>query len=281
VLTAVEFGGLLLVIAVGLMAASRLDAGVAAARLTDSIGLEGVIAGATVASYAYIGFEDTANIAEEVRDARRVVPRAILTAIAITTFLYVVVTVLALLVVPQAKLAGSTRPLLAVFEESGVAFPPGLFSVIALLAVGNTGLLNLIMTSRLTYGMSREGLLPPVLARVHPRRRTPWVSIIVTLLATVVLVVSGSVRVLAQTTSLLLLCVFTVLHVALLRLKRRHPDPGPDVFQAPVWTPLLGILVCGAMTLRFPPEVYARAALVVALAVALYFAFRARAARRA
>jgi amino acid transporter len=280
VLTAVEFSGLLLVIAVGVLAVRHLEAEVVATRLTDSTGLEGVIAGATVAFYAYIGFEDTANIAEEVHDPTRVVPRAILTAIVVTTFLYVVVTILALLVVPQEKLAGSARPLLAIFEESGVAFPSSLFSVIALLAIGNTGLLNLIMASRLTYGMAREGLFPSMLARVHPRRRTPWVAIVATLLATIALVVSGGVRILAQTTSLLLLSVFTVLHIAVLRLKRQRPDPGPDVFQTPAWTPVLGALACAAMIFQFPREAYARTAVVVTVGLTLYVAFAARAARR-
>jgi amino acid transporter len=277
----VEFAGLLLVIAAGLMAVQHLDGATASERLTDSIELKGVLAGATLAFYAYIGFEDTANIAEEVRDASRVVPRAILTAIAVATTLYVVVTVLALLVVPRDKLAASARPLLVIFEESGFAFPSSLFSVIALLAVGNTGLLNLIMASRLTYGMSREGLFPAVLQRVHPLRRTPWVAIVVTFLTTVLLVVSGGVRVLAQTTSLLLLIVFTVLHVALLRLKRQHPDPGPGIFRTPAWTPVLGALACATMILQFPYDAYARTAAVLAFGVALYFAFTSRAVRGA
>jgi amino acid transporter len=281
VLTAVEFAGLLLVIVAGLIAVQHLDGATASERLTDSIELKGIAAGATVAFYAYIGFEDTANIAEEVRDASRVVPRAILTAIAVATTLYVIVTVLALLVVPPEKLAASARPLLVVFEESGFAFPSSVFSIIALLAVGNTGLLNLIMASRLAYGMSREGLFPAVLQRVHPRRRTPWVAIAATFLVTVLLVVSGGVRVLAQTTSLLLLIVFTILHIAVLRLKRRHPDPGPGVFRTPAWTPVLGALVCGTMISQFPPDAYLRALAVVAIGLALYFPFASRAVRAA
>jgi uncharacterized membrane protein YfcA len=106
------------------------------------------------------------------------------------------------------------------------------------------------------------------------------VAIVATLLATIALVVSGGVRILAQTTTLLLLSVFTVLHIAVLRLKRRHPDPGAGVFQTPVWTPVLGVLVCGAMTFQFPGEVYLRAAAVVALGVALHFAFGARSTSR-
>jgi amino acid transporter len=273
VLTAVEASGLLLVVAAGVIAARHLDLDVASTRLTASVDPQAVVAGATVAFFAYIGFEDTANIAEEIRDPSRVLPRAMLTAILLTGALYVVVTVLALLVVPTAELAASSKPLLAVFGASGIAFPAGLFAVIALLAIGNTGLLNLIMASRLTYGMAREGLFPPVFARVHPRRRTPWIAILFTLAVTVLLVLSGGVRILAQTTSLLLLSVFTVLHVGLLRLKRQHPDPGPGVFRAPIWTPVLGAVACGAMTLQFPLEAYVRAALVLALGLILYFAF--------
>ena len=91
--------------------------------------------------------------------------------------------------------------------------------------------------------------------------------------------VSGGVRVLAQTTSLLLLIVFTILHVAVLRLKQRDPDPGPGIFRTPAWTPILGALVCGTMISQFPHDAYLRALVVVALGLALYVPFASRTAR--
>jgi amino acid transporter len=269
-LTALEVSGLLFVLAVGIAYATGFSAGEVAERLTPRGDVTGVLSGVTLAFYAYIGFEDTVNVAEEVRDAKRVLPRAILRAIAFCTFVYVAIAVTALAVVPLQTLVGSPAPLLEVLAAAGVQLPGGAFSIIALFAICNTGLLNLIMASRLTYGMARQGLLPQALARVHPVRHTPWVAVIVAFVLAAALALSGGVQVLAQTTSLLLLCVFTVLHVGLLRVKLREPDAGPEVFVAPRWTPLAGAILCGGMVLNYPADAYARAALVLAGGVVVY-----------
>ncbi len=269
-LTFAELSGLLLVLVVGFTYASGTSHLTQVERLAPHATLGEVLAGATLAFYAYIGFEDTANVAEEVRDVRRVLPRAILTAIGASCLVYVGVTVAALLTVPADRLASSDAPLLEVLRVAGIEPPGGAFSIVALLAICNTGLLNLIMASRLTYGMAREGLLPAVLGRVHPVRATPWVAVLVAFALTVALAVSGGVKVLAQTTSLLLLCVFTVLHAALLRLKRRETVPDPEVFRVPAWLPAIGIVLCGGLALQFPAAAYARAGIVLAVGAVLY-----------
>lgn len=274
VLTFVELSGLLLVLVVGFAYASGVDDATQVERLAPQASLGEVLAGATLAFYAYIGFEDTANVAEEVRDVRRVLPRAILTAIGASCLIYVGVTVAALLTVPADRLASSDAPLLEVLRVAGIELPGGAFSIIALLAICNTGLLNLIMASRLTYGMSREGLLPAVLGRVHPVRATPWVAVLLAFALAVALALSGGVKVLAQTTSLLLLCVFTVLHAALLRLKRREVVPDPEVFRIPAWLPATGIVLCGGLALQFPAAAYARAGIVLAVGAVLYLLLR-------
>jgi amino acid transporter len=270
VLTAIEIGGLLLVIGFGGTAALGLSMEEAVSRLSIDGPPVGVFVGAGVAVFAYIGFEDAATIAEEVRDPRRAVPRAMLTAISVTTVVYVVVAIVALLVVPVSELAGSEAPLMAVIDRSGAPVPRVVFSLIALVAVGNTALLNLIMASRLTYGMAREGLVPDVLARVHAGRQTPWVAIASTSILAVVLSVSGSVGILAQTTSLLLLCVFAVLHIALARLQVREPDTEAGVFRTPRWTPPLGLLVCAVLMFQFPLQIYLRTAMFIAVGLLLY-----------
>lgn len=270
VLTLVELSGLLLVMVVGMSAAGGLPPGEALARLTPPPGAGGVLAGTTIAFYAFIGFEDTVNVAEEVRDASRVLPRAILVAISVTCLVYAGVTLAALLTVPREILAASGAPLLEVLNHAGVRMPPEVFSLVAIFAITNTGLLNLIMASRLSYGMAREGLLPAVLTRVHPARQTPWVAVMVAFALTAALAVSGGVQVLAQTTSLLLLCVFSVLHVGLLLIKRRDGEPIAGVFATPRWTPIVGLLLCSMLLVRYPPPVYLRAAIVFAGAMLLY-----------
>ena len=274
VLTAAEFSGLVLVLVVGIAFASGQPGEVVAERVTPDLDLGGILAGVTVAFFAYIGFEDTVNVAEEVKDVQRVLPRAILIAIAVTSVLYLGVVLVALMAVPPDRLGQSDAPLLEVLDAAGVQVPGGAFSLIALLAITNTGLLNLIMASRMGYGMAREGLLPGVLARVHPERRTPWVAVLAAFVLAAALALSGGTRVLAQTTSLLLLLVFTLLHVALLVVKRRERGHPHDGFVTPFWTPILGALLCGAMTLQYPTEVYLRAAAVLAGALVLYLVQR-------
>lgn len=280
VLTLAESSGLLLVLVVGFWFASGQDGAVLAERVTPDASLGQILAGATLAFYAYIGFEDTANVAEEVRDAERVLPRAILTAIAVSCLVYVGVTVAALLTLPVEQLASSSAPLLDVLAAAGVELPGGAFSVIALFAICNTGLLNLIMASRLGYGMAREGLLPAALGRVHPVRHTPWVSVLLAFALAAGLALSGGVEVLAQTTSLLLLCVFTTLHLGLLRVKHARLAAGDRVFITPAWTPAVGLVLCGGLATQFPPAAYLRLAIVVVVGLLLY-AMLGRGARAA
>ncbi|MGH7819075.1 MAG: APC family permease [Candidatus Binatia bacterium] len=275
VLTAIELGGLLLVLTVGFGYAFAAPAESLSGRLLPAADFDGVLTGATIAFFAYIGFEDTVNVAEEVKDASRVLPRAILTAIGFTCVVYAGVTIAALLTVPLETLATSGAPLLEVLKVADVRVPGEVFSLVALFAICNTGLLNLIMASRLSYGMAREGLLPMALARVDPKRRTPWVAVLGAFVLAAALAASGGVQELAQTTSLLLLCVFTLLHVALLVVKRRDPGAG-DGFRTPLWTPVVGALLCGGMALQYPAGVYGRAALVLAAGVVLYFVFGRR-----
>ncbi len=270
VLTAVEVFGLLFVMVVGFSYARGIALSELTARLTPPADLAGVLTGAGLAFYAYIGFEDTVNVAEEVHDPSRVLPRAILVAISLTCVIYGAVAVVALLTVPRATLVSSGAPLLEVLNVAGVHLPGGTFSVVALFAICNTGLLNLIMASRLSYGMAREGLLPAALVRIHPVRRTPWVAVLAAFAVAAVLALSGGTQILAQTTSLLLLCVFAVLHAGLLRIKRREPAPGAGIFKTPLWTPVLGGVLCAALALQYPWGAYARAAVVLGAGLVLY-----------
>jgi basic amino acid/polyamine antiporter, APA family len=269
VLTLVEISGLVLIIAAGFWYAGRMPVADVTGRLAPSL-TPGIVTGATLAFFAYIGFEDVANVAEEVHDPSRTIPRAILIAIGVSCVIYVAVVCAVLVTVPREIVASSGRPLLEVLDVAGVHLPPGVFSLVAFFAICNTGLLNLIMASRLCYGMAREGLLPPVLARVDAHRGTPWVAVLAAFAMAALLTMSGSVRILAQTTSLLLLVVFAVIHVGLLLIKRRKSESASPDFQTPAWTPILGALLCVGLALQYPLDAYARLAVVLALGVTLY-----------
>jgi basic amino acid/polyamine antiporter, APA family len=202
----------------------------------DSVPLS-IIAGAGLAFFALIGFEDSVNLAEEARSPRRDYPRALFGGLLIAGAIYVLVSLAASMVVPTAHLAASQGPLLEVVRVGPLAMPGKVFSAIALFALANGALINMIMASRLLYGMAREGIVPSVFGHVERRRNTPWVAIAFTTLVAAGLLASGTVTNLADTTVLLLLVVFAGVNLSALVLKRDHVSH--DHFRAP--TPVLAI----------------------------------------
>ena len=178
-----------------------------------------VLAGSILAFYSYVGFETSVNIAEETKDPSRSYPRALFGALLVAGVVYALVGAAAAAVVPTAELAESSAPLLQVVAAAGLV-PPVVFSVIALVAVSNGALLTGIMSSRLAYGMAQDELLPQVLTRILPRRRTPWVAILVTAALSFLLALTGTIDVLASAMVLLLLVVFLAVNAAVLVLRR-------------------------------------------------------------
>lgn len=271
VMTAAEIAGLLLVIGAGLLLASRLPPSLLAERLTPDQGAGAILSGAVLAFFAFIGFEDLANLADESKDPSKDIPRAMLWAVAASTAVYLLVVASVLWALTPAEAGAAQRPLLAVLEKAGAPVPPGAFAAVAILAVANTGLANFVMASRLLYGMAGDGLLPRSLAAVHPGRRTPWVAVLLALAICLALAVTGGAAVLAGTTSLLLVIVFSTLHAGLIVLRRREPA-APGLFRAPAAAPWLGLAVSAVLAVRYPPGVYLRAALVLTAGTVLYAA---------
>ena len=274
--TMVELAGLLIVIVAGLFFLERTPDQSIAQTLEASgeIGWTSIARGAALAFFAFIGFEDMVNVAEEVKEPERNMPRAILAALAVTGLLYLLVVIVSTSIMGPSELARSSAPLLAVVRRSTGVIPDRAFTLIALFAVANTGLLNFIMGSRLIYGMARQGLLPAAFGRIHPERRTPHVAIVAVLLVALTLALSGTLTYLAGTTSLLLLVVFLTLHVSLIVIKRRD-EARPRTFCAPKLVPVLGALSCVALMPFVPRDSILTAAAVLALGSALV-ALRAR-----
>lgn len=273
VLTLVEVAGLLLIVAVGVAALAEGHGDFSRNfefRDGESVVLA-ITAGATLAFYALIGFEDSVNLAEETRDPVRSYPRALFGGLAVAGTIYLLVTLTASTVVPTGQLSASSGPLLEVIREGPLDISLDVFALIALLAVSNGALINMIMASRLVYGMARRGIVPPLLGRVLPGRRTPHVAIAFTTALAAVLIATGDVGALADTTVLLLLAVFATVNVTVLVLRGDRVD-GPH-FRAPSACPLLGAVVSLALiahTLVDDPAVGARAGLLLALGVALW-----------
>ncbi len=273
VLTLIELTGLLIILAIGLF---TLVTGTGepsrAMEFKEGITVPlAVLGGAALAFYALLGFEDAVNIAEETKDPQRNFPRALFGGLAIAGLIYMAVAFTASMVVETTVLAGSSGPLLEVVEAAGLTFPPRLFALIALIAVTNTALINMIMASRLVYGMAQQGIVPAALGKVQTARRTPITAIVFTTLLAVVLVATGDLSALADTTVLLLLCVFLIVNVSVLVLRR---EPGPQgAFRAPTWAPVLGALACLVLITPLsgrPGDVYLRALILLAIGAGLW-----------
>lgn len=240
-LTLVEIGGLLLVIGTGIATGGEGGLPVDEILLPSTpFPLVGVFAGAVLAFYAFIGFEDIVNVAEEVTEPARTMPIAIIATLVIAGTLYLAVSVTALAVVPLVELTGSEAPLALVYAAGGG--DARILGAIAVLATVNGVLVQMVMASRVLFGLSRQGSLPEILGRVHPITRTPVIATMLVVGMILVLALSFPIATLAGTTSLVTLAVFALCNLALWRLKRRGPTP-PEAPHLPIWLPLIGAAV--------------------------------------
>ncbi len=257
VLTLVEMLALAIVIGIGFWVMSTQGSDMS--RLTEFNGtgeVSGIIAvtmATAIAFFSMVGFEDSVNMVEETHDPRKTFPRAMLTGLGIAVVIYMLVAVAVIAVLSLDQIAEGAESdegvLLAVVTTGLPDFPTAeLFPFLTVFAVANTALINMLMASRLIYGMAKQDVLPRQLGWVLPGRRSPWTAIAFTTTLALVLIVvvsrlaDSTVSALAGTTGLLLLCVFSVVNVAALVLRR--DDPHRDAFRAPTWAPVVGAVAC-------------------------------------
>jgi APA family basic amino acid/polyamine antiporter len=247
VCTAIEVGGLFLIIAVAMPYFGKVDY-LETPPDAGGLALPLIMSGAVLTFYAFVGFEDLLNLSEEVKNPRQTMPWGIIIAVSCATVIYVLVSVAAVSVVPYAALGNKEygAPMEQITRVAAPWVPPGLYTWITLFAVANTALMNFIMGSRLVYGMSKQGLLPSYLGAVHPKRHTPHRAILILGLIVALLAFAGNVRTLADSTSLLLLFVFGLMNAALIVLKLRK-DEEKGAFEVPIIVPVLGTLVCAGL----------------------------------
>ncbi len=241
--TLISAGGLILVILVGISHWGSVDYLEMPLSLGDDLAVLIVMQGAVLAFFAFIGFEDMYNVAEETRDPRRTIPIGLILAMVAAALLYIGVAVTAVSVVPWQELAAAPGPITEVMSRAAPGISPMLFTGITLFAVANTALLNYVTASRLIYGMAHQGLLPRSLGNVHDGRRTPHYAIAALLVVLVPLALAGTITELAAATVLLLLFVFMVVNGALFVLKGRKGEE-PGYFEIPRIVPALGAVVC-------------------------------------
>ncbi len=198
----------------------------------------GIVAGSFLAFYAFIGFEDMVNMAEEVKSPRKTLPRAILIAIALSTLLYVSVALIAIRATPLETLTSSDAPLADVIGQSGRST---LFiGLISLFAVINGALVQIIMASRLLYGLSKEGLAPKCLCTLNRKKATPITSTLLVSATILVLALWLPLTALAKITSFIMLTVFCLVNASLFALKCREKEPPPNAVNYPKLFPALG-----------------------------------------
>ena len=241
IITVLEIVGLLMIIAVAtpdMLTGQGLPTD--DSPLLESEAWYGIFAGGFLAFYAFIGFEDMVNVAEEVREPRRNLPRALLLSLAIASVLYFLVALAAISSVPASLLAGSDAPLADLYQYV-TGQEPVLITLIGMFAVINGALIQIIMASRVCYGMSRQHWLPSMFGRVNARTRTPLLATAVVSLVVLGLALWFPIETLAKATSYFLLLVFSLVNLSLWRLKRGGEQPA-GILRVPVWVPAAGFL---------------------------------------
>ncbi|MDG4820322.1 APC family permease [Asanoa sp. WMMD1127] len=245
VITCIELAGLLFIIGVGIVVLGGGDGDPGQAFTFSGTGfgvVTGVLSGAATAFYAFLGFEDSVNLAEETDEPSRAFPPAMITGLVLAAVVYLLVAFTAAMTVPLDVLTESSAPLLEVVRLGTPDLPVGeIFSAVSIIAVSNTMLINMLMASRLLYGMARRDVLPGVFGSLSPRR-TPWVAIaFTTAISIILLFFVDDLGDLSDTTVLLLTAVFLLVNLSALWL-RRDPVDHPH-FRAPTAVLVLGAVV--------------------------------------
>ncbi len=258
ILTLVEMSALAIVIGIGVWVIARGDGDLSRVTAFESPSDKGLFMAVTIATaiafFSMVGFEDAVNMVEETQNPLKIFPRTMLTGLGIAVLIYMLVAISVVAVIPPGQIANPTNTeagiLLDVVKVGAPDIPiDKLFPFLTVFAVANTALINMLMASRLVYGLAKQDVLPRSLGKILPGRRSPWTAILFTTVLALGLITfvkidseSSVVVALSGTTALLLLAVFSVVNVACLVLRR---DPTPEgAFRAPKYLPLLGALFC-------------------------------------
>jgi amino acid transporter len=264
--TSIEVAGLVLIIAAGLTRNGFLHP-------LATAPTPGVLPATAVIFFVYLGFEEIANLSEEVRKPARDIPIALFVSLGITTVLYVLVALAAVALVPPGNLAASNAPLATALQA---AWPQAtwLLSAIALFATANTVLITLIATSRVAFSMARGGDLPAILGRVGATRRTPWTAGLLLLLVSLVLLPLGDLKLLAEVSSFSALMAFLAVNLSLIILRyrlpgQRRPFTVPLAIGRMPILPVFAIASIGVLLASFDPTIVAISILLIVATVSL------------
>ena len=243
VMTLIEVGGLVLIIVAGLGhgtdVVTRLpEIWPSAGDTTAWIGIAGT---ALTAVFAFIGFEHLVNVAEEMKEPSRTLPRALFLTLGLTALIYGLVVWIAVTAVPPQELARSSAPLALVFERL-TGLPLVTMSAIAIVATLNGVIVHMIMIARVIYGLADQGSLPKALTRLNPVTHTPLLATAIGVGAILVLALAVPLAGLADLTAGFTLVIFSIVNLALIRIKSRNEAPPLGTFICPRWVPFAGLV---------------------------------------
>jgi basic amino acid/polyamine antiporter, APA family len=243
VMTLIEVGGLVLIIVAGLSYGTNVvtrlpEIWPSAGNMTAWTGIAGT---SFVAVFAFLGFEHLVNVAEEIKEPSRNLPRALFLTLGLTAIIYGVVVWIAVTAVPPEELARSSAPLALVFERL-TGLPLVTMSAIAIVATLNGIIVHMIMIARVIYGLADQGSLPKVLARLNPVTHTPLLATAISVVAILMFALVLPLARLANLTAGFTLVIFAVVNLALIRIKSRNEAPPLGTFICPRWVPFAGLV---------------------------------------
>ena len=213
--TCIEFGGLALIIFLGWEYLGTVN------YMEMPHGYKGVFSAGALVFFAFMGFESIVKLREETKDPEYVIPRALVLAVIITSIVYVLVAMAAVSVIGWEELARSSAPLAVVATVAFGGYAFIILGIIALFSTSNTVLITMVATSRMMYGMAKERSLPKILAAVHRRTRTPWVSVLLVTLFTVAFTLIGDIEFVANLTNVFLFITFASVNLSLIILRMK------------------------------------------------------------
>jgi len=277
IFTLIEASGLIIIIIIGIPSFGKVNY----FALPPASTFTAVISSVALIFFAYIGFEDIANIAEEVKEPHKNLPKAIIYSIIITTIIYGLTAISVVSILDYKDIAVSDAPLNAVAAE--VLGPIGgiIMSSIALFATANTVLIMMIVTSRMMYGMARDRALPRGLSKISQKFRTPTIAVLLTMCFTIVPILFGDISLVAHATVFGVLINFILVNLSLIALRKKKPDMERPFKLKPniKWMPiiaLLGSIICIALLFTFNWVVILIQIIIVVCGLVVFYAMKSK-----
>ena len=277
VFTIIEAAGLILIIIIGFTISEPEPVNY----FESPTGFSGIVIAFVLIFFAFIGFEDIVNIAEEVRNPKKVIPRAIILAVMISGIIYVLVSLAVVRVINWEDLSSSAAPLADVAKRGLGVQGHIIFSGIALFAITNTVLITLVAGSRMIYGMAREKSFPHILAKVHSKTKTPWLAIIVIMLTAIGFSIIGDIVIVANITVFAVIITFGAVNLSVIVLRYTESDIERK-FRIPInigkfpVLPMVGLGISAYMAIQFQIQVVLVGLVIIGIGAIFYILYEKR-----